>query len=437
MTPLLLASFVCCIGTMLSFRFFKVSFHFCVLWLLFHSLPGCTAVCTTCYGEGQGCPGDGSTCPWLVGVAANVAAISAAVGGALTVSKLLPPKFVRLFPRAVLDGVSALVVRSQGGNTTYDVTNKTGQELFKAASTGALSKKDAILALHALIVATPDDAVGVAQTKKLESTLKALDVMELKVVDSSLSEGPLLYILFKISGAFASPSEGSTSFDLCLDCDSSVDTKTSHKTFSATLVRPSSPWHCVSILNAFSLCCNALGVATFLTCGPFFEDIFYEPVRSGVVPWPVAFECIILYLRMIEASPDIYTLGNVVHKAGGLDAIRAQATTLASTHFPSSVMAPGSAFFRGLGGIPKAGEATGLYAGNVRGDNKSSSRGCVSWNLGKPHQTKHVDESGTCRFRHACDQFVSDKGPGGQCLGSHKRKDCDYDVAKRVTKPSK
>ena len=73
----------------------------------------------------------------------------------------------------------------------------------------------------------------------------------------------------------------------------------------------------------------------------------------------------------------------------------------------------------------------------IRGDNKSSSKGCVSWNLGKPHQAKHVDDSGMCRFRHACDQFVSDKGPGGQCLGSHKRKDCDYDPTKRVAKSSK
>ena len=413
------------------------SFHFCVLWLLFLYLPGCTAVCTTCYGQGEGCPGDGTSCPWLVGVAANVAAITAAAGGALTVSKLLPPKFVRLFPRAVLDGVSALIVRSKGGHSAYDVTGKSGPEIFKAAATGALSKKDAILAIHELIVTTSDDAAGEACAKKLESTLKALDVMELKVVDSPPSEGALLYILFKVSAAFASQAEGSTSFDLCLDCDGSDDNKASHKSFSATLVRPSSHWHCVSILNAFALCCNALGVATFLTCGPFFEDIFYEPVRSGVITWPVAFECIILYLRMIEASPDVYTLGNVVHRAGGLDAIRSQATTLASSHFPSSVLSPGSAFFRGLGGIPKPGEANGVYAGTIRGDNKSSSKGCVSWNLGKPHQAKHVDDSGMCRFRHACDQFVSDKGPGGQCLGSHKRKDCDYDPAKRVAKSSK
>ena len=417
--------------------FGATSFHFCVLWLLLISLPGSFSVCISCYGLAQGCPGDGSPCPWATGVAANIAAITAAVGGALSVSKLLPPKFARLFPRAVLDGVSALVVRSKGGSATFDVTDKSGPEIFKAASIGALSKKDAILAIHELIVATPDNEGGIAQAKKLESTLKALDVMELKVVDSSPSEGPLLYILFKVTGAFASSTEGSTSFDLCLDCSSSDDSKAVNKTFSATLVRPTTPWHCVSILNSFSLCCNALGVATFLTCGPFFEDVFYEPVRSGVLTWPVAFECIILYLRMIEASPEVFNLGNVVHKAGGLDAIRSQATTLASSHFSPSVIAAGSAFFRGLGGNPKPGEANGLYSGNVRGDNKSSTKGCVSWNLGKPHQAKHVDESGCCRFRHACDQFVSDKGPGGQCLGAHKRKDCDYDVTKRVVKPAK
>ena len=102
--------------------FGATSFHFCVLLLLLISLPGSFSVCISCYGLAQGCPGDGSPCPWATGVAANIAAITAAVGGALSVSKLLPPKFARLFPRAVLDGVSALVVRSKGGSATFDVT---------------------------------------------------------------------------------------------------------------------------------------------------------------------------------------------------------------------------------------------------------------------------------------------------------------------------
>ena len=420
---------------MLSFSFLGLfSSHFCVLLLLLFFLPIVTPVCTTCYGLGEGCPGDGSSCPWLEGIAANVTAIAAGAGATLSVAKLLPPKFVRLFPRSVLEGISSLIVRSRQGGSSFDVKDKTGAEIFKATTSGALSKKDAILAIHALIVATPDTEAGAAATKKLEASLKALEVVETKIVDSSPSEGTLLYVLFKVSSAFASSADGSTSFDLCPPCDSD-DLKLGSKSFSASLSRPSSPWHCVSILNGFALCCNALGLATYLTCGPFFEDVFFEPVRSGVVTWPVAFECIVLYLRMVEASPGIYTLGNVVHKAGGLDAIRAQATTLASSHFSASVLSGSSAFFRPLGGNPKPGGGPTLFNGSVRGDTPSSSKGCVSWNLGTPHLAKHVDDSGICKFRHACDQFVTDKGPGGQCLGPHKRKACTYDKSKHCSKP--
>ena len=414
-----------------------------VLLLILLFLPLCGSVCTQCYGRAEGCSGDPSGCPWVTGLAANAAVISAAAGGVLSIVKLLPSKFVQLFPKAVLEGISSLCVRAKLGGGTFDTSGKSGHQIFQAASSGALSKRDAILAIHALIVNTPDSEDGDRQAKKLESTIKALEVLETSVVDSSHTEGTLLYILFKVSSAFSSSVQCSTSFDLCLDCDSSEGSlKGSSKSFSATLKRPTSSWHCVSVLNAFALCCNALGVATFLTIGPFLEDVFYEPVRSGVVPWPVAFECIILYLRMIEASPGQYTLGDVVHKAGGLDSIRAQAVPIAMANFSASVLSSDAAFFRRFGGNPtpkgtSSPSTSGgdVFQGTVRGDAKGAAKGCTSWNLGKPHLAKHVDDAGFCRFKHACDQYVTDKGPAGQCLGAHKRKDCDYDPSKKSSKP--
>ena len=166
---------------------------------------------------------------------------------------------------------------------------------------------------------------------------------------------------------------------------------------------------------------------------PFLEDVVYEPVRSGALVWPIAFECLIAYLRMIEAGAGIYTVSNVVRSAGGIDAVRAQAKSAAVAHFPA-------AFFRVLGGNPSHDSASGaggdVYKGTVKGDNKSSKSGCVSWNAGNPHLAKHVDAKGCCRFIHACNQYVTDKGKGGQCLGPHKRKECDYEQAKKVSKPA-
>ena len=190
-----------------------------------------------------------------------------------------------------------------------------------------------------------------------------------------------------------------------------------------------------SLLNGFALTCHAVGLASILAMGPFLEDVVYEPVRSQTVDWMVAFECLILYLRLIQNGTGRYNITNVIHMAGGIDSLRAQALISAKEHFPA-------AFFRTLGGNPKpfdgispGGKVVEIYSGKVKGSRPNANRGCASWNLGKPHLEKYVDSNGLCSFLHKCDQYVSDKGPGGQCLGDHKRADCDYDSAKKVSQP--
>ena len=135
-------------------------------------------------------------------------------------------------------------------------------------------------------------------------------------------------------------------------------------------------------------------------------------------------------MRMVEAHGSTYILSTVVHTCGGLDAIRQEATTIAHDKY-------GSAFFRILGGKPRAGGPDDSFDGRVTGDNASSTKPCASWNLDKRHLAKHV-ENGKCKFKHGiCDQYVSDKGPGGICGGSHKRPNCDYDASKKVSQPAK
>ena len=52
---------------------------------------------------------------------------------------------------------------------------------------------------------------------------------------------------------------------------------------------------------------------------------------------------------------------------------------------------------------------------------------CLIHNLGKSakHSGRHLLPDGTCKFRHVCDQFVSNKGPGGKCEGNHARVNCN------------
>ena len=118
-------------------------------------------------------------------------------------------------------------------------------------------------------MATSDDGPGEARAKKLESTLKALDVMELKVVDSPPSEGALLYILFKVSAAFASQAEGSTSFDLCLDCDGSDDNKASHKWWPMSRIAQAQGLR----LRPRQTCCQVVQVG--LDSSPFASSPYF------------------------------------------------------------------------------------------------------------------------------------------------------------------
>jgi hypothetical protein len=57
--------------------------------------------------------------------------------------------------------------------------------------------------------------------------------------------------------------------------------------------------------------------------------------------------------------------------------------------------------------------------------------------LGKPHSSSQLATDGTCRYAHICMQWVSDKGPGGQCRGAHKKSECPYAADKKVDKPLK
>ena len=69
------------------------------------------AVCNVCFGAAHGCTGEDDACPWLADVAANVATVTAAAGGTIIVSKILPAKLANLFPKRVLDALSSVVSR--------------------------------------------------------------------------------------------------------------------------------------------------------------------------------------------------------------------------------------------------------------------------------------------------------------------------------------
>ena len=110
-------------------------------------------------------------------------------------------------------------------------------------------------------------------------------------------------------------------------------------------------------------------------------------------------------MEIIQRSNKRWTLADVYVNAGGLDYVHKKANSAA-------------AIFRPHGGNPgkdrdpntvakvTAFTATGNY--------------CLAYNHKNPHNRSSLLPDGkTCRFNHACDQFVKDKGPDGKCGGNH------------------
>ena len=403
-----------------------------------------SAVCRTCFGNAAGCTSgeDGATCPWNTDVASNIVAL-ATVGGLLRVSRLLPAKFLRIFPGKVLQAISALCARSSTNGTPWDATGKTHKEIVQAAQNQLITKQEArdyIFELISDLDIETDDKFD-SKTKVLELSLQMVNAInEKRVNDTTATDGAMLYVLFELSRYFSTSSPGSTSFELVAqECDEDY-TKTV-RSYSASLKRPKTEIAMCSLLNAFMLLCPALGLATTFALAPFLEDVIYEPCRNGAVPWPVAFESMLIYLRLIESHSSEYNVANVVQKAGGIDSIRAQALVSARANYDG-------AFFCGLGGNPRPGVATpdsdtrqtgkqNEFTGRIKGFNAESKRTCTHFNKGTKHTKADIDDRGFCKYNHACDQFVLDKGKFGKCLGNHKRSECDYDPTQRCNTPVK
>jgi hypothetical protein len=327
--------FCSCCGSMLS-----LCFSLLLLFLLAH--PCASVVCATC--AGNACDGsDPSTCPWSAQVQTNAACLLA--GTAICLTSLLPMKVLRLFPRSVLEAISALSVRTL---VVFDPVGKTITEILDAVKRGRITKDEAITHVAGM-GSLLTNAADPAEFRRIEFALKALDACKKSLTDSSSSvEGALLFTLFKLSTAFCSKSSSSVCFD-CSSSDGVGDSSlpSTSKSFSAQLVRPPSEGHMGSLLNMFTATCHSMGLSNVLAITTMMEDVIYEPLRSGALDWPVAFECFVIYLRMLEAqgASASYTVVDIFHKAGGIDAVRAEAARIARVHYPA-------AFFRTHGGNP-------------------------------------------------------------------------------------
>jgi len=396
-------------------------------------LPLVAAKCLSCYGGAFGCVGSTETCPWKTGMDANRLIIQSLAAGvtaatsSLAIAKLLPVRFRQIFGRVVLDILLSIAGKAKDG-AEFSPEGKGIVQIVSAVKAGTFSKNEAIMHLLGTMEDVDlEDPHHASRMKQLQSSLDIVkEIPESLSSATASSKGVYLFILAKLSVAVCHVTDLSVSLDACIECEdegtseggSKSSTSGVSKAASATLRRPKNVGNMMLLLNDFVLVCTAVGIATPLVLCPFLADVVYIPVSEGVLDWPVAFELLLIYLQEVDRHPDQWSLATIYAGSGAIDVRRKEASAIAKARYPAS-------FFRAHGGNPGGGNPGAKKLDNVEQFNATSKRGCTAWNNGTAHDASSVDANGRCKFRHACNQWVTDKGKGGQCLGDHKRGACD------------
>ena len=157
---------------------------------------------------------------------------------------------------------------------------------------------------------------------------------------------------------------------------------------------------------------SAVGLASAVVLGPFLSDVVHGPMSD--YGWEVALEHFLLYLQKIDSGCG-WALATATSQ-GSQDTFLNKAIKAAPSPKDPSPS-------RQLGSDPSGGKPEGA---KVKFNGKSSSdpnaRPCAAYNTGSEH--RRLNSDGSCPFRHVCDQWVSNKGPGGKCLMAHARMTC-------------
>ena len=337
----------------------------------------------------------------------------------ISVAKLLPTRLVKMFDRKSLM-LLVMCKHKPTPGTVVDLTTAKVQDVIKMVQSGSITKETALLHLSGKLddLLASEDKNAELQMTALTSQIQILHNLTSSVSTKSGIDGAFLFILAKISVAICT-SKG-VPFTICVEVED-VEHESGKAEGRATghLHRPYTSAQMFCLLNHFQLVCSATGLASLFALAPFLDDVVYEPVRMNKIGWPVAFELLLVYLRMVENDPQNYSIDDVVAKSGSMDSKRAEALVSAEANFPSHI-------FRAHAGNALAG-APPPSGGkiNVTGHTATAKRGCVVWNS---HQTLHDPKhckNGVCLFAHACNHWVSDKGFKGQCLQNHTSDVCN------------
>jgi hypothetical protein len=163
----------------------------------------------------------------------------------------------------------------------------------------------------------------------------------------------------------------------------------------------------------------ATGMESFLTVANFLVANVFDHMMLRSWDWRVTYFYFVILLERVETAgtPDVNIL-SVASKLGGLDTLRDEAKMRAGETY-------GQGIFRSGGDKPFGGDGREGIVWNGK-SSPTAANCCLAFNLGSSgkHGAKHLLPDGTCKFKHRCDAWVSDKGSKGTCDGEHARAVC-------------
>ena len=337
-------------------------------------------------------------CPLVVVVAANVVAVAAAAGTAVSVSKLLPLKIMRLFPKTVLDAIKALHNKPSG---SFDYDSKNISQVFDAAMHGHTSVEEASVWLQDRLMSASTN-IEVTRISKTMDLLKTMGA-ERAVAIQDMKGAP--QYLWALTHRCVSESDVVRLSDMTMD---EAGSKGMH--YHIKMVRPNSYHEFVRRLNFWIMFMHATGIDNCLVATPYVDDVVYVELQKGR-DWKVVHELFLIYLSMVTDYED-YNLSNV-YASGGQDSKLKEAEQNAKI------------YFRGRLGEPAPTKSGQAKAWNCAW-NRDAKETCTSYNLKRDHPASSIGADGLCKYRHVCDKFIKDdQGNRTKCGDpNHVRGDC-------------
>ena len=391
-----------------------------LFWFILFGLcdQALAVTCRSCFDGIAGCAG-GAACPFATQTAANLAVLAVAGGAAIDVASLIPSSYVRHLPTQVLRTLAAIARVPVAGGPP-DLGAMSLAELSECLASGRIETTAYKNELNARLA---DPATVAGQVTRISAMLTAAQsngaVYNSRVIEGISSYGVLGYL---VAAASLIVNTGKRTYS-----SGTVAAGSSSCGGTALSIRaPTSGSQFAELLMVWQTLTHAVGAANFLATVPFLQQVVWDGISTLGLLWEQAYCLFIIYLEAIEDSRGVLNLANVF--AAGAQDTRIRAAN--QRHLDMFSCQP-------CDDQDDKGKDRDKGSKKWNGkDSPNASGVCKTYNFkDAEHPKQHLHKDGTCKFPHVCSKWVTGKGPGGMCEGSHPMYSCT-NPNKTNTKPT-